>query len=160
MSIVLNSDFIGKYELSLNNYNTDVIDAYILKYENKYLTQLLGVDLKALYDANPTSPIYLTITNALSFDYSGDICISNGIKEMLLGFIYYEYSIDVIAKPTTNGTVTTKNENSTTLMNNAWICSRFNEAVDTYNTIQKYILIHSSDYPTFNGQEIKYEYSI
>ena len=52
MSIVVNTDFKGEYNVSKNCY--DLIDFYIEKYEKKYLTKLLGAELYALFIADLT----------------------------------------------------------------------------------------------------------
>lgn len=164
MGIVINSEFVGKYALNLNQYNVDKIDLYIEKYEKYYLSHLLGAELYALFIADldvnnvPQTPIYENIFNSFIRDYNSTVSISNGIKEMLLGFIYYEISSDLIVNQTSIGGTKAKNENSTVMGKNASITTRFNEAVDTYKAIQCYILDNSVDYPTFNGQPIKYEY--
>ena len=40
MSIVLNTDFTGKYEIAIDQFNETDIDIYIAKYEKKFLIQL------------------------------------------------------------------------------------------------------------------------
>lgn len=164
MSIVLNSDFVGKYELTLTQYNTSLIDSYITKYEKYYLTKMLG---KALYDlfiadlvsGVPQTAIYQTIFNPLYVDtFVNGESESKGIKEMLLGFIYYHYTLDSQQKQTSTGVVNPKNENSDSVNLNSISISRFNDNVESYKTIQSYIQEHSSDYPTFNGKDLKYEY--
>ena len=56
MSIVVKSDFTGEYLIAQDQYSN--IDSYIVKYEKKYLTMLLGADLYKLFiaDLTPTSP--------------------------------------------------------------------------------------------------------
>ncbi|CAB4128570.1 hypothetical protein UFOVP104_50 [uncultured Caudovirales phage] len=164
MSIVINSEFVGKYSLNLNQYNIDKIDIYIEKYEKYYLSHLLGAELYALFIADldinniPQTSIYENIFNSFIIDYNSTVLSSNGIKEMLLGFIYYHITSDLIVNQTSIGGTKAKNENSTVMGKNASITTRFNEAIDTYKAIQCYILDNSVDYTTFNGQPIKYEY--
>lgn len=164
MGIVINSEFVGKYALNLNQYNIDKIDLYIEKYEKYYLSHMLGAELYALFIADldvnnePQTPIYENIFNSFIRDYNSTVSISNGIKEMLLGFIYYEILSDLIVNQTSIGGTKPKNENSTVMGKNTSITTRFNEAVDTCKAIQCYILDNIVDYTTFNGQPIKYEY--
>jgi hypothetical protein len=164
MSIVLNSDFVNKYELTLTQFNTSLIDSYIAKYENEYLVKMLGKALYDLFIANlvngvPTSAIYTTIFNPLYVDtfISGEV-ESNGIKEMLLGFIYYHYTLDTQQQQTSVGVTAPKSENSEGINLNSISISRFNDNVKSYKTIQSYIQQNSSSYPTFNGKDLKYEY--
>lgn len=162
--LVVNSDFVGKFELALTQFNVDKIDSYIERYEGYYLTQLLGSELYSLFladlDVNnvPQTPIYQSIYNVLSIDLDSKVLFSNGIKDMLLGLIYYHYSLDEIIKQTPIGNVKQNAENSVTMMNNQWLTNRFNESLDSFKAIQGYILQNDSDYPTFNGQNVKYEY--
>jgi len=164
MGIVINSEFVGKYALNLNQYNIDKIDSYIEKYEKYYFSNMLGAELYALFIADldvnnvPQTTIYENIFNSFIRDYNSTVSTSNGIKEMLLGFIFYHITSDMVVNQTSIGGTKAKNENSTVMGKNASITTRFNEAVDTYKAIQCYILDNSVDYPTFNGQPIKYEY--
>ena len=163
MGIVANTDFVGKYELNINQFNEDLIDAYILKYENYYLTQLLGASLSTLFIADLTAGVpsdadYLLIFNPLSYDFNNDTIISNGIKEMLIGFIYYNFIKDESQIQTSNGTVSPKGENSNKMMLNNITNSRFNDSVVTFEAIQKYIEDNRATYPTYNGQTVKLNY--
>lgn len=162
--IVNNADFVGKFELSINQYTTDKIDAYIERYEPYYLTMLLGKELKDLFisdlDVNnvPQTTKYQTIYNALSIDLDNKIIFSYGIKEMLLGFIYYHYCKDETIKQTPVGSVKPNTENSTNVGTSLYTTNRYNESVDCLIAIQTYILENESDYTTFNGQRVKFEY--
>ena len=163
MGVVLNTDFVGKYELNVNQFNEDLIDAYILKYENYYLTQLLGSELSTLFIADLTAGIpsdasYLLIFNQLSYDSNYEVVRSNGIKEMLIGFIYYHYIKDESQIQTSTGTVSTKGENSNKMMLNNITNSRFNDSVESFEAIQTYIEDNRVTYPTYNGQTVKLNY--
>jgi hypothetical protein len=162
--IVKNSDFVGKYELSTTRYNTDSIDAYIQKYEPYYLNKLLGVELNKLFQIElssnnpPTTTIWKTIYDNLYFDYAKEVFYSNGIKEMLLGLIYYHYTMDLQQNQTPVGVVSPNSENSLNVDLNGITISRYNDSVNTFKVIQTYIQMHLSNYILFNGQELKYEY--
>ena len=165
MSIVLNSDFVGKFELTLTQYNTDLIDSYIERYEKQYLIKLLGGQLYDLFKANlvagvPTSAIYLSIFNPLYVDLFYTTLVSNGIKEMLTGFIYYHYTLDQQQAQTSVGVVASKGENSEGINMNHISQNRFNENVESFNAIQSYIKQNSINYPTFNGSFIKLQYHL
>jgi hypothetical protein len=166
MSLVLNSDFTGKYQLALTQYNTAEIDAYIAKYEKKYLLELLGASLYALFIADldastpqvPQTSTYLSLYNAFNADFDYKIKSSNGMREMLLGFIYYHYTKDIVQNQTPIGSTKPKNENSSVMGLNQSMTSRFNDQVDTYESIQWYISDNLADYTGYNGQTIKFEY--
>jgi hypothetical protein len=163
------SDFKGKFEIHQGMYDLNNIDAYIEKYELRYLVELLGVDLFNSFfaDANaqpnhiPTDPFYKYICEPFKFQNGmqyWEILFSYGMKEMLLGFVYFEYMKDYITANTLAGTVTQKSENSNGATTTLY--GKYNDAVKTYQAIQYYILYNSGSYPTFRGMTKQYAYWI
>jgi len=148
----------GKYELHKGMYEQQKINEYIDKYERLYLIQLLGGQLfnDFVADLNagvPVSPEYLAIYYA--FVYDGNCCgvvISDGMVEMIKGFIYFEYLKDQINQVWVSGVVAPTGENSNNVSTlNQQIYTRYNDAVRIYRAIQRYICDNSSEYPNFNG---------
>lgn len=143
--------FVNKYQLSTGMYDQGKIQAYIDKYEKRYLIELLG---PALYDqlvadssgGTPQSPNFVFIYNPFHVTISPlSMLISEGIVEMLLGFIYFEYSKDLVNQMTPYGNVKPLAENSTvTAGNSTLIYNRYNEAVRTYRAIQMYIALNQT----------------
>lgn len=168
MGFYVNStDFTGKFEVHQGMYDASNIDAYIQKYELRYLVELLGVDLYNAYylDANaqidhvPTDPLFKFIYDPFQYQSNMQywtILYSYGIKEMLLGFIYFEYMKDSITANTLAGSVTQKSENSEGAM--LTLYGKYNDAVKTYRAIQDYILFNSGSYPSFRGMPKQYAY--
>jgi hypothetical protein len=160
MGLLINRiDFAaGRYEIAQNTYTNNLIDAYILKYEEPYLIDLLGVTLFDLFKADvtagaPGSPIYLAIFNPIREDYSREIKISEGMKIMLLGFVYFHIMRDMKFKSTLNGVVENQTEVSKQVtLTQTNLHSRFNESVFSYEVIQWYIEQNKTDYPDYNGQ--------
>jgi hypothetical protein len=154
--LVTINDFMvgGKYELHTGNYDTDRLQDYIDKYEKRYLTELLGATLFEEFEADlvlggglPTEPRFEVIFEPLSVDYNWTIIYSEGMIEMLKGFIYYEYIKDQISQMTPIGMVTPAGQNSRE-SNSLYlqIYTRYNEAARTYKAIQRYILNNSNEY--------------
>jgi hypothetical protein len=147
------SDFTGKYELHKGMYDTTKLQTYINKYETRYLRHLLGVDLYNQFigdltsGANPVpkSPNFTKIFNAFAEDVNMYSMIeSDGMLEMLKGFIYFEYSKDGFMQQTTYGGVQQTAENSKVLTSlQSMIYARYNEAIRTYQAIQDYILLNT-----------------
>lgn len=155
-------DFTGKYQLSTGMYDQAKLQDYINRYEPRYLKELFGVSLynDFIADLNnnvPQSPNFLIVFNQLSEDlgynfyyfngiYEGVNQIdSEGIKEMLKGFIYFEYSKDLVNQMTPYGNVKPKSENSdvaNTLF--SMIYTRYNEAIRSYNSIRNYIKFNTT----------------
>lgn len=180
------SDFVGDYQIAQTTHGNN-IDFYIEKYEEKYLQELMGVELLKLLKASvsspntvpPADPLYLAIYAPFAedekdvcydfyfmYDYCaplrGRIRRSVGLKEMLLGFVYFEYMRKQKYTPTSSGTVVNANENSReTSFDYNGLYQRYNDSVDTYHTIQWYIFKNKPvSYPTFNGQRKQHSYFI
>ena len=141
-------DFTGKYQLSTGMYDVTKLQDYIDKYEKRYLIELFGAKL---YDefisdldvANvPESPNFLKVFDPFYENITlRQLIISEGILEMLKGFVYFEYSKDLINQMTPYGNVRPISENSepvSTLY--SMIYARYNEAIKSYRAIQTYIL--------------------
>jgi hypothetical protein len=126
---------------------------------------LFGLDLYALFAADlaapvvgdPTAPRFVKVYNAFDYQDNCNIYSSEGIKEMLKGFTYFYYLRDLNKKVATTGTIITKSANSENISSLWANCtSRFNEAVDTYNTIQIYMeCFDSVNYPEYEGIGVK-----
>jgi len=153
--IVNISDFTGKYELHTGIYDQSKLQDYIDKYEMRYLIELFGASMydEFISDLNPAnipySPNYLALFNPfhkdvnsyVDFNGTTGLIISEGIKEMLKGFIYYEYLKDTTNQITPNGMVIPSNENSTTATTlYSMMYTRYNEAIKTYRAIQYEII--------------------
>lgn len=153
--LITSDDFTGKWDLAKSN--EDKIDEYIDEYEEMYLTELLGKDLFDLFKSDvdpvtlkPTTPIYLNIYNSFTENINGFIYSSEGLKKMLLGFIYFQYVRDNRVKQTMNGAVDQNTEVSTQ-SNYTFLYPRYNQAVVTYAAIQAYILDNLTDYQSYCG---------
>ena len=156
--ILQTTDFTGKYAISQNNFNTSDLQAFIDKYESKYVYDLLGVELGTLLLADiavstflpPVTAIYATIFNVLSQDEP--LVRSNGIKEMLLGFVYFEFVRTQTVQNTLTGNVLNQNEVATIVdWGSTGVYTNYNEAITTYRGIQCYVLDNLTVYPTFKG---------
>ena len=155
----------GKFELHSGMYETETIQAYIDKYERRYLIDLLGVDLFTLFVADlvtfiPQDAIYLAIFNSFEYDKSScGIVRSEGMIEMLKGFIYFKYLADLTSVVGVTGVVKPKGENSEMGSDlNQVIYTRYNESIKTFQAIQSLICDNSTDYTTYNGQTLKTAY--
>ena len=161
MAIVLKSDFVGAYFISQTLY--DSLDTFIEKFEKQYLLQMLGAELYKLFIADlntatprvPLTQIYLDIFNEFLVDNDTNVIASDGIRKMLIQFIYFEYIRETQLKNTANGTV----QNAAELgVMRSWennIVTSYNEGVTNTRAIQWYICENETSYPTYNGQQIK-----
>ena len=159
MSIVVKSDFTGEYLIAQDQYSN--IDSYIVKYEKKYLTMLLGADLYALFiaDLTPTSPQvpqtqrFIDLFESFFTDEYNCVVSSDGIRKMLIQFIYFHALRDNLNFKSTTGTVRMKNENSSESMYNGYnLVESYNEGVCNAKSIQWFIGENKDIYPESNRQ--------
>ncbi len=157
----------GKYELHAGMYEQPKINAYIDKYEKRYLIKLLGVELYNLFVADlvanvPQDAKYLKLYNPFEYDnFNCYIVISEGMVEMIKGFVYFLYLKDQTNQVAVSGNVQPIGENSLNVSTlNSMIYTRYNESVTTYKAIQRYICDNSSDYLKYNGEKILLSYWI
>ena len=172
--LLTTDDFIDKWELSTGMYDTSKLTSYILKYEKRYLVHLLGATLYNEFrddlsgvPQTPQSPNFTKIydpfimdLNALnpffynSFNGLNRILESDGILDMLKGFIYWEYARDLLNQQTPYGGVKQMAENSIVVDTpHSLMWERYNGAIRTYQAIQEYIYMNQS--PTL-GQVVSY----
>jgi len=136
------SDYIGSYEISKNEFTTDKFNESIANVEESMLFKLLGVELKVLNLASPANPLYTKIRDPFVYQEDCGVFLeSTGIKEMMKGFVYFEYCKDLTNQMTVNGNVRPTGENSgdvSTLY--SMMYARYNEAVKTFRAIQTHIV--------------------
>ena len=158
--IVTISDFVGKYQLHSGTYVTTNIQAYIDKYEPRYLRELFGAELYTdfLSDLDqqtnePKSPNFKYVYFPFAEDVNVfQLLVSDGIKEMLLGFIYFEYSKDLQNQMTPYGNVQNKSELSNTVSTlSSMIWTRYNESVRTFMAIRDWMFLN---WNTAQGQAV------
>ena len=157
------NDFTGKFAISTGMYANTNIQSYIDRYEDIYLTELLGVKLYNLFIADlvsnvPVTAKYTKIFNAFKEELDIRLIISKGMKDMLVGFIYFEYMKDSVTQTTPIGVVKQSTENSTPISAHTPIYLRYNESVKNYRAIQDYIMQNLSTYPLFRGYTKQYAY--
>lgn len=160
MAVTATTDYIDKFELKINEFNEDKLTAYIERYEEIYLTHLMGKELYDLYVIGiaGSDPIYEFLRDPFTVQLS-DGCIYNsrGVKDMLLGVVYFYYSRDIYTTQTFSGAVKPTGENSNAssfAMSN--LKGRYNESIETFKAIQAYITDNITTYPKFKGIEKGY----
>jgi hypothetical protein len=160
MAFVEIGDFTGKFEIHTQGTTAIKLADYITRYEESYLVDMLGVELYDLLMVDPEIAPYSTIVEPLKFQENCEIYISRGFKDMLLGFIYFEFQRDMKVQQTVNSAVKIKSNVSDRAgildMN---LYGRFNESMETYKAIQQYVINNSADFPTFQGVERGYIYT-
>ena len=159
-------DFENKFELSTGMYSNSKLQNYIDRYEDIYLVEMLGVELynQFIADLNlqnyPNSNKFIKLFNAFNEQISFTLMISKGMKDMLVGFIYFEYLKDLVTQTTSVGVTKPQEQNSKVITSHTTIYGRYNESIKTYNAIQEYILFNMTDYADFKGVQKLYAYWI
>jgi len=162
MSIVVKTDFVGEYNVSKTNY--DHLDTYIEKYEKHYLLKLLGGQLYGLFIADltitdpqiPQTTRFINLFNSFYEDYEEQLIISEGIRKMLVQFIYFHYVRELQTENSASGTVTNSVELGVNAKFKGNIVNVYNQGVKNAQAIQWYICKNEADYPEENIQEIDY----
>jgi hypothetical protein len=159
MSIVLNTDFVGEYAISQSCYGH--LDKYIEKYEKFYLVDLLGAELYTLFIADldtatpqvPQTQRFIDLFNSFDIDYSNCVKTSEGLRKMIIQFVYFHYTRDTNFAPTDSGIMRTVSENSSLLPYNGFnLIDSYNQGVKNYLAVQWFICDNSPTYPEENTQ--------
>lgn len=159
MGILISSaDFTGDNDIATDVYTDAELDAFIDLYEAKLLYQLLGIELYDLFIADldngvPQTAKYLTIYNAFVKEINDKMVTSDGMKVMLVKWVFFHY---VRTQPQTN-TIQGNTEaqgaiNKPSAMSYTTMVIDYNKMIDTFKAIQTYIeSVKDADYPTFKG---------
>lgn len=158
-TFVTTEDFkSGPLRVAFNNLSEQNLQGVIDATERVLLPAVLGAELSKLLiaDYDPltgfTEQRFTDIFEPFKVDHEKELVISEGIKQMLMLMIYFEY---VRYQPIQNretGNTTATNENSVQVSGiGSGLYLRYNESVKTAHAIQW--MINQSDlYPEYNGQ--------
>ena len=160
MAIVVSSDFIGEYAIPQTTFSTEEFDFFIEKYEKKYLVQLMGAELYDLFIADldgatpqaPQTQRFIDIFNEFQVDESICVIVSEGMRKMMVQFIYFHYVRENQTLNTANGTVTNNVELGTNAAFQGNIVQAYNQGVCNAQSIQWFILDDNTTYPEENVQ--------
>jgi len=165
-NIVTTSQFTGKYSISAGIKITQLTDL-LNKVEERILRELMGnamyVDFIAdLSGGVPVSPEFVTIFNPLLLDNPRTFeNYSNGMRDMVKGFVWYDWNNDTESSPSTQGQKKVSSSNSKNIPNNSFQMNRmYNESIGTYKAIQDYIKQNLDIYPDFKGVSKKYLFTL
>lgn len=183
--MLLSTDFTGYFKIVQDNRTAEILTAYIARCEQKYLVELFGFTLYELFIADldvngvPQTERFETVYNQLYYAQTGEqpfypiggadwSCfsdnrparveptLSKGIREMLKGFIYFEFVNEYSYEVAQTGVVTNANENSTELPGSKHVSlieSRYNDAANSFKVIRNYMIANEATYPEYAGVE-------
>lgn len=156
------SDFTGSFTIARDTYTKAIFDEVRDEYQFKLIYQMLGGELGQLFiadlDANgvPQTSRFTDIYNAFNTDGSCGLYVSEGIKKMVIAYVYFYWVSENNTKVGITGNTNNKGENSDIIPTIGWMVKRFNRAIATAKNIQWYIGQNSSDYPEYEGVELEY----
>jgi len=160
----------------LSEYITKFEKKYLVDLLGYDLYQLFIADFSG---GVPQTAIYETIYNELNYDpdssdstfipsqynmsnyacnfRSGEVVptLSLGMSEMLKGFVFFHFVSDMNLQVSPTGVISNKNENAEVFAGKTleFIEARYNESIDSYKVIRRYLQDNLSVYPTFKGVE-------
>ena len=156
-------DFVGMYELAQNGLNSVKLAYYITDKQSEYLRKTLGVELYDLFiqGVEDEDPIYEILFEPFAYQQDGCIIESKGIKNALLGIVYFYYQRDKQVQQTVNSAVKMRGQNSerAEIMSQR-LFGRYNDSIRTLKAVQQYCMDNSDVYPTFQGVQLDYSYQL
>ena len=157
------SDYKARYQIAKDAYNKKNLQCYIDESEPCLIYELLGAELGKLFiadldaDGIPQTQRFIDIYNSFAIDDSCELHCSIGLKDYLVGLIYYDYVRN-------DNTYNSQIGNKQAVSENSEIASNFfhdldqrhNHAIDTGREIQWYVKCYKSeDYPEYRGQRLQ-----
>lgn len=153
----------GKFALPQNCFQEELLQECIEEQENCVLLDLLGAELSEKFvqdwdDSNPdpnkfSEQRFIDIFEPFQKDNDCRIEKSEGIKKMLMYFIYFEYARQISIQRSTTGALKVKREVSEGISEiKAASYNYYNRGVRNYCSIQWFICDNSGEYAEYNGQ--------
>lgn len=142
----------GYNKIPFNSYSLNKLDTFITDHEKHWIYKIFGIELGNIMlsqDNPPVVPEYLVLYNPLQVQVGRRIYISNGLKEVLKGFIRSEYMKELQKVDTTAGQGVSNDENVKISESSNYY--GYNENVIQGKAIQLFIRQNLPDYPEFNA---------
>jgi hypothetical protein len=163
MSLISSQDFTGIYAVGKNILTSTEIEQFIALKEDAYCSMLFGAEfwdeIKATITGDDSSePLYDVLIKPFNKDVRCDVLNSTGLKNMLIGLIYFDFIAHSSTRPNFAGGLSAKKaENSeVSVFPQIQAHDKWNESVMTSRSIQAYIRANRKDYPLFKGKEITF----
>ena len=154
-SYITPEDFVGPFKRPSDQYSKVITQDYIDRLEGALVRRIFGAEmgnevLAYVMDPAPVDVLLDTIVNPIYADVNGRSIEYSGLKDTLLGFLWYEITVRTSKKPSmAGGSVAVKAEVSDKTYADPEI---YCEAVRQVRAVQQYVLSNSDDYPNFRGK--------
>lgn len=163
MSLISSQDFTGIYAVGKNVLTSTEIEQFIALKEDAYCSMLFGAEfwdeIKATIDYGESDePLYNVLIQPFNKDVRCDVLNSIGLKNMLIGLIYFDFIAYSSTRPNFAGGLSAKKAENSEVSVSPQIQAhdKWNESVMTSRSIQVYIKANRKDYPLFKGKEIPF----
>jgi hypothetical protein len=157
-TFVNTSDFTnGDILISQSSATELELEPYIDLLEVNVLQELFGSELYALFMADlvggvPQDARFVAVFDAFYDDSDNIASRSEGIKKMLMRFIYFDFTRNQPYQNTPVGTVKNQSENSTNASSPSFgLTIKYNYGVNSYQAIARKMILDSVTYPEYNG---------
>jgi len=157
------ADYTARYQIAKDSYSKKTLQYYIDKSEAKLIYELLGAELGGLFladldvDGIPQTARFTDIYNSFAIDDDCALHCSDGIKEYILGQIYFDYCRNDSTYNSQIGNKGAVSENSE-IASNLWhdLSQRYNIAIENGKQIQWYVSCYKSeDYTEYKGVKLE-----
>jgi len=138
--MISQANFVGKYQVAVNNFTQ--LTPYITRYEPKLINELFGAELAIDFNADPDDDIWDDV-KAIGF----------GLESLLTGMVYFQYVRDLPFRVTNMGVVYNMDENSMNVIPALTLRQRYNECVNDWNEMAKYL---RDNFENYKGIKKKY----
>lgn len=157
------ADYKARYQIAKDTYSKKTLQCYIDEKEPCLIYELLGVELGKLFIADldpqgvPQTQRFIDIYNSFALDDNCGIHCSIGMKDYLLGLIYFDYARNDNTYNSQIGNKEAVSENSNVASNFVHdLSQRYNHAIRTGKEIQWYVCVHKpEDYPEYKGKRLQ-----
>ena len=153
--ISASEDFsFGRYSINDDDNTRQNLKEYVRLKERYFLNQLLGIELAGLLIADldqykmPQDPRFSAIFDPLSYEVNNELCYSEGIREILKGLIYSEFTREQNHKNTINGNAQDLYPQGELISSNmAGLTAKYNSIMDSFYAVQYFCIEHKDVYP-------------
>lgn len=152
----------GRYKCPFSSITLVDFTDYINSTERQVLDELLGCELATAFVADltngqPSEQRFINLFQPICLSFCGTQYRSEGVKEMIQGFVFWGYTRELETCATMQGVQVSNGENQQKadfLTGKAFRV--YNTSISAYLVIQEYIKQNIQDYPEFDGQPKEY----
>ena len=152
-ALITIADFTGLYNIAVSPSNDADLALFITEYQDKYLRLFMGEKMYSEFD--PEDNIYKPLIDGSDVFMLNSVWIKfDGLKKMLVPFVYFHFMRENSSKQTPVGLVDANVSNSIAVKPIDECIMAWNNAVKIFNNGVKYCLKNNGTFPNFQGEEL------